>query len=457
MTVVNDGQWDKIKAQAFKPDVVILNSPICIWKCSVGIRCVVASSSSISGKAAWLEAAAWLAAMWLPPCLGEVHSRSWCNTMASPFWEIKNTGKHPSNLSSILVNLHIHGVKVCKSGGYSCMWIKNTIHTLPTPLLACSDNVLKYQLCQLSSSKSHVHSHPTSQEKSTIKIGTRISMTQVPTGHSWKQDPSMLYHFNSIHLSMFIFPPKAHLLADGVHLLGYILPWELLRHIGSDGGLQDRDLWPWSRSGLKVVVGCRRKNYVPLPRHNSRINGIGMVDASWLTSMNLEGSFRCIFPCWGFLCQWSNTLDTHGISKPCLSWQLHTGTGDAPRVSRQKLCNPPTHLQPLLQETPLYVNPWFLQISSVISPGLPYSHPALWAERAIAAVSWASQVVVGAQKSQKETPKIKGCWKTWENCQSVSEVTQFQGNDIMINKMICNDLRYRMYKHHPSAYHLYIY
>lgn len=208
MTVVNDGQWDKIKAQAFKPDVVILNSPICIWKCSVGIRCVVASSSSISGKAAWLEAAAWLAAMWLPPCLGEVHSRSWCNTMASPFWEIKNTGKHPSNLSSILVNLHIHGVKVCKSGGYSCMWIKNTIHTLPTPLLACSDNVLKYQLCQLSSSKSHVHSHPTSQEKSTIKIGTRISMTQVPTGHSWKQDPSMLYHFNSIHLSMFIFPPR---------------------------------------------------------------------------------------------------------------------------------------------------------------------------------------------------------------------------------------------------------
>lgn len=389
-----------------------------------GIRCVVASSSSISGKAAWLEAAAWLAAMWLPPCLGEFHSRSWCNTMASPFREIKNTGKHPSNLSSILVNLHIHGVKVCKSGGYSCMWIKNTIQTLPTPLLACSDNVLKYQLCQLSSSKSHVHSHPTSQEKSTIKIGTRISMTQVPTGHSWKQDPSMLYHFNSIHLSMFIFPPQGSPVGWWSASLGIYPPMRTLA--------THRVRWRSPRPRSLAMVPIRPQGCCRLSPEK-----FFMVDASLMTSMNLGGSFCCIFPCWGFLCQWSNTLDTHGISKPCLSWQLHTGTGDAPRVSRQKLCNPPTHLQPLLQETPLYVNPWFLQISSVISPGLPYSHPALWAERAIAAVSWASQVVVGAQKSQKETPKSKGCWKTWENCQSVSEVTQFQGNDIMINKMIC--------------------
>ena len=117
------------------------------------------------------------------------------------------------------------------------------------------------------------------------------------------------------------------------------------------------------------------------------------------------------------------------------------------RIRKKKLWQSSKHLNISQLSRKLHfmsINPWLLQISWVIPPGLPYSHPALWAERAIAAVSWASQAVLGAQK---ETPK-KGCC-----CQSVpniSEVSQFEGNITIFrwSAMIGS-----IYKHHTSACH----
>ena len=119
---------------------------------------------------------------------------------------------------------------------------------------------------------------------------------------------------------------------------------------------------------------------------------------------------------WGFLCQGSSQIYiTHWIlmacQNPCLSWRLHTGTGDTPqvfkggvsprhwhnaRIRKKKLWQSSKHLNISQLSRKLHfmsINPWLLQISWVIPPGLPDSHPALWAERAIAAVSWASQAV----------------------------------------------------------------